>query len=154
MRDRRRSKIISNLIISIWIGTVGSIDLLLSWISLIIRIGISLNESGYYRKDTPYAVPIHEVIFSQFYLSIGCLCIGFVWSGILIIISERLLFLLKFPKYQDRRFHSLTLKLVGFTMGMIVVAIAIGNGWIAVDQIRGRERFEHNLKWIDGVDPR
>jgi hypothetical protein len=149
MSDRRRAKInsiISNSILSIWISIIVSIDLLLSWISLIISVSISLNESGYYRKDTPYAMPIYEVIFGQVYLSIGCLCIGSIWSVILIIISERLLFLLKFTKSQDRRFHSLTLKLVGFTMGLIIVAIAIGNGWIAYDQIRGRERFEHNLK--------
>jgi hypothetical protein len=148
MRERRTKtiSIFSKLILSIWIGIVGSIDLLLSWISLIISTSISLNESGYYRKDTPYAMAIHEVIFGQFYLSIGCLCIGSIWSVIVIIVSERILFLLKFPKSQDRRFHSLTLKLVGFTMGMIVVAIAIGNGWIAYDQIRGRERFEQNLK--------
>jgi hypothetical protein len=149
-RSRKIKSIVSKSILSIWIGIILSIDLLLSWLSLLLSISITLLEGGYYRKDTPYAMPIHEVILTQISFSIGGLFIGLIWSSIILIVSERLLLLLKFPKSQDRRFHSLTLTLIGFTMGMIVVAIAIGNGWMIDDQMRGRDRFERKLKWIDG----
>jgi hypothetical protein len=136
-------KAVKKLILSIWIGITLSIDLFLSTISFwVVRFVITLNEGGPFRKDTPYAMPIYDVVLHQIAVSLVALFFGLIWLGIVAIASERILLLLRFSRSQNSSFNSLSLKLLGFGIVAICLGIAIGNIDIIYDQIQGRARFE------------
>ncbi len=139
----RTDRVVKKLILSIWIVITISIDLWLSTIAFwIVRFTIALNEGGPFRKDTPYAMPIHQVILHQVVVSSIALSIGIICAGIGWKISERILLLFRFSHPDWRRFDRLNLQLIQFGIIAIVVGIAIGNIEIIYDQIQGRERFD------------
>jgi hypothetical protein len=138
------NKAIERLILWFWIITTSLLDFCLGALSVwIISLTIHLGDDGApYYKDNIYALPIHEVIILQIELSLFCFLIGLAWSGIILIISERLSLLLKFKQPQNHSFSSLSLKLFKFALITIVLSIALGNITLIYDQIQGRARFD------------
>jgi ABC-type uncharacterized transport system permease subunit len=133
----------AKLILSIWIAITLSIDLFLSTISFwIVRFSITLNEGGQFRKDTPYAMPIHEVALHQIVISLIALFFGMIWVGIVLIASNRILLLLRFSRPQNSSFNRLSLNLFGLGIIAIALGIASGNINMIYDQIQGRARFD------------
>jgi hypothetical protein len=140
------NQVVKKLILSIWIGITISIDLFLSKIAFwIVRFTLALNEGGPFRKDTPYAMPVYEVILHQVIVSIVTLSIGIICAGIGWKISARILLLFRFYRPDRSRFDRLNLQLLQFGIIAIGVGITIGNIDIIYDQIQGRARFDRVL---------
>lgn len=142
-------KAIGNLILGIWISSSLLVDIFLGAMSLwIVGFSLSLSEGGPYRKATPYAMPIHEVLISQISISLLCLFIGLAWSGIVLVISERLLGLLKSTPPSSWRFRRLSFGLFILAIATISIGIVIGNAILLSDQIQGRAAFNRMLESI------
>ncbi|WP_310483461.1 hypothetical protein [Chamaesiphon sp. VAR_48_metabat_403] len=132
--------IVASLWVDLWLGTM------LMWT---VSTFLSLTEGGPFRKATPYAMPIHEVLIYQISTSLLCLFIGLAWAGIVLVISERLLVLLKSNSRSARQFQRLSTILYILAIGAIVIGITIGNAIVYYDQIQGRAAFDRVKVYLD-----
>jgi hypothetical protein len=134
-----------NTILLIWIGITSLLDLGLGMFFYPIIVYVNYaNDGAPFYEDNAYAIPIHELVLNQIVVSLLLLLFGVVWSAIVLMSSERLLVLLKFPTPQNHKFSHFSLGLFKFALLTIVLAILIGNVSLIYDQIQGRSAF--NLK--------
>ena len=132
-----------NIILWIWIGTTSLLDLGIGVFSFPLVAYINYtNDGAPYYEDNAYTMPIHGIVFNQIIISLLVFLFGLVWSAIVLMSSERLLFFLKFPTPQNNRFSHFSLGLFKFALLTIMLTILFGNVHLIYDQIQGRSAFD------------
>jgi hypothetical protein len=139
------NKTVASIMLLFWIGTTICLDLLLAIFSLPIVAAIPASNDGVpYYESNAYAAPLYQVVIIQVAISLLFLAIGMVWSGLVLLISERLLIFLKFPTPQNHKFTHLSLTLFKIALAIAVFTVLIGNISLIHDQIQGRTHLNMN----------
>jgi hypothetical protein len=132
-----------NIILLVWIGTTSLLDLGIGIFSFPIIAYVNyLNDGAPYYEENAYTIPIHEIVLNQTIVSLLVFLFGIVWSVIVLLSSERLLFLLKFPTPQNNKFSRFSLGLLKFALLTMILTILVGNITLIYDQIQGRAAFD------------
>jgi hypothetical protein len=132
-----------NIILWIWIGTTSLLDLGIGIFSFPLIAYINYPNDGMaYYEDNAYTMPIPGIVFNQIMISLLVFLFGIVWSAIVLMSSERLLFFLKFPTPQNNKFSHFSLGLFKFALLTMTIAIFVGNANLIYDQMQGRAALD------------
>jgi hypothetical protein len=119
-------KKVRQLILLLWIGTTSLLDLAIAGFTFSLIGCLDCANYGTLDRDST-AVPIYSIVINQSVLSLLMLSVGIVWSGLVLLATERLLVFLKFPTPGNSKFSKFSLGLLKIALITIVVALLLSN---------------------------
>ena len=119
-------KKVRQLILFLWIGTTSLLDLAIAGFTFSLIACLNCTSYGMSDREST-AVPIYTIVINQTVLSLLMLLAGIVWSGLVLLATERLLFSLKFPTPGNSKFSKFSLSLLKIALIIIVVALLLSN---------------------------
>jgi hypothetical protein len=136
------NKTVAGLILLLWIGTTLCLDLTIALFSLPIVANLPAANDGipYYERQI-FTDPLLEVVSIQVVISLVFLAFGIVWSGIVLLATERILRFLKFPMPPANKFSILSLNLFKIALSSAIFTFSIANICTIYDQIQGRSHI-------------
>ncbi|WP_309741936.1 MULTISPECIES: hypothetical protein [unclassified Chamaesiphon] len=123
------------IILLLWIGTTSLLDFAIAGFAF--SLIACLNCATYGIADGESTVPIYTIVINQVSISLLMLLVGIVWSGLVLLATERLLVFLKFPTPGNRKFSKLSLGLLKFSLIVTVLALILGNIYLIYTRIQG-----------------
>ena len=136
-------KKVRQVMLLLWIGTTSLLDLAIAGFafSLIACLncanGMSVGVASPLENRESTAVPIYTIVINQVTISLLMLLVGIVWSGLVLLATERLLVFLKFPTPGNSKFTKFSLGLLKVALITIVLALLLGNTYLIYTQMQG-----------------
>jgi hypothetical protein len=126
-------KKVRQIMLLLWIGTTSLLDLAIAGFAF--SLIACLNCAGISGESS--AVPIYAIVINQVLISLLMLLVGIVWSGLVLLATERLLVFLKFPTPGNSKFSKFSLGLLKVALIAIVLALISSNIYLVYTQIQG-----------------
>jgi hypothetical protein len=128
-------KKVTQVMLLVWIGTTALLDLAIAGWAFSLIACLDCLTYGMTRADA--AVPIYVTVINQVSISLLMLLVGVVWSGFVLLATERLLVFLNFPTPGNRKFSKLSLGLLKFALITTILALLLGNIYLVYTLIGG-----------------
>ena len=119
-------KKVRQLILFLWIGTTSFLDFAIAGFTFSLIACLNCTSYGTNAREAAI-VPIYTIVINQTLLSLLMLLVGAVWSGLVLLATERLLVFLKFPTPGNRKFTKFSLGLLKVALVMTITALLLGN---------------------------
>ena len=126
---------VTQVMLLVWIGTTALLDLAIAGFAF--SLIACLNCATYGIADGESTVPIYTLVINQVAISLLMLLIGIVWSGLVLLATQRLLVFLNFPTPGNRKFSKLSLGLLKFALIATVLALLLGNIYLIYTRMQG-----------------
>ena len=118
-------KKVRQLILFLWIGTTSLLDFAIAGFTF--SLIACLDCANYGTIDRESAVPIYTIVINQTLLSLLMLLVGIVWSGLVLLATERLLIFFEFPTPGNSKFSKFSLGLLKIALVTTSTALLLGN---------------------------
>ncbi|GEM_PF-6776600 len=129
-------KKVRQLILFLWIGTTSFLDLAIAGFTFSFIACLDCGIYGTIDREST-AVPIYSIVINQTGLSLLMLLVGIVWSGLVLLATERLLVFLKFPTPGNSKFSKFSLGLLKVALVTITIAILLSNIYFIYMRMQG-----------------
>jgi hypothetical protein len=125
------------IILLFWIGATSLLDLAIAEFAFSLIACLNCATYGMTREDANK--PIYSIVIDQITISLLMLLVGVVWSGFVLLATERLLVFLNFPTPGNRKFTKLSLGLLKFALIATVLTLLLGNIYLVYKQTGGED---------------
>jgi hypothetical protein len=125
------------IILLLWIGTTLLLDLTIAGFAFSLIACLNCATYGMTREDAN--IPIYTIVINQVAISLLMLLVGVVWSGLILLATERLLVFLNFPTPGNRKFTKLSLGLLKVSLIATVLTLIVGNIYLVYRQMGGED---------------
>jgi hypothetical protein len=123
-------------ILLLWIGITSALDFAIAGFTFSLLACLNCANYGTIERDSA-AVPVYTIVINQILLSLLMLLVGIVWSGLVLLATERLLVFLKLPTPGNSKFTKFSLGLLKFALIAICLALFLGNFYLIYTRMQG-----------------
>jgi hypothetical protein len=129
-------KKVKQSILLLWIGTTSALDLAIAGFTFSLLACIDCANYGTIDRESA-AIPLYTIVINQILLSLLMLLVGIVWSGLVLLATERLLVFLELPTPGNGKFTKFSLGLLKIALIAIAIALLIGNLYPIYTRMQG-----------------
>jgi hypothetical protein len=123
-------------ILLLWIGITSALDFAIAGFTFSLLACLNCTNYGTIDRESA-AVPLYTIVINQVLLSLLMLLVGIVWSGLVLLATERVLVFLELPTPGNSKFTKFSLGLLKFALLAIGIALLLGNLYLIYTQLQG-----------------
>ncbi len=124
-------------ILLLWIGITSLLDVAIAGFTFSLLACIDCANYGTIDTSDSATVPLYTIVINQILLSLLMLLVGIVWSGLVLLATERLLVFLELPTPGNGKFTKFSLGLLKIALIAIAIALLIGNLYPIYTRMQG-----------------